>query len=118
MRTSSTSGFTGFAKKIARLNKGSITLLFAYYNIYDFAAQSANIIVQMEQSAQKAMENLESEPNLDIVVDHKIVQGPVASAVTSTAYREDYDLIIMGRDSERLEQAGSFTSDLVEVSSY
>lgn len=85
-----------FAKKIARLNNASITLLFAYYNVYDFAAQSASIMVQMEQTAKKAMENLDNNQNNEIQVNHKIIQGSVATAVASTAYREDYNLIIMG----------------------
>src|SRR5690606_8262838 len=80
----------------AKLNNGTITLLFAYYSAYDFAAQSAKIISQIETSAQSAMEEIDSNPEHDITVDHKIVQGSVAMAVTTTAYREDYDLIVMG----------------------
>jgi nucleotide-binding universal stress UspA family protein len=85
-----------FSKSIAKLNNGTITLLFAYYSAYDFAAQSSKIISQIEASAQLAMEEVDSCPEHDIIVDHKIVQGSVAMAVTSTAYREDYDLIVMG----------------------
>lgn len=108
-----------FAQEIAMLNKGSITLLFAYYNIYDFAAQSSNIIVQMEQSAQKAMEKMERDPKLGVSVDHKIVHGPVASAITSTAYREDYDLIIMGTQGAsgiRKTLVGSNTAHVIKDS--
>ena len=84
------------SKRIAKLNNGTITLLFAYYSAYDFAAQSAKIVSQIEASAQLAMEEIDSNPEHDITVDHRIVQGSVAMAVTSTAYREDYDLIVMG----------------------
>lgn len=85
-----------FAKKIARLNHGNLTLLFAYYNVYDFAAQSSTILVQIEEIARQAMEELNGDQDTDYIVDHKIVQSSIATAVTSTAYREDYDLIIMG----------------------
>ena len=39
-----------FAKKLALLNKASITLLFAYHNVYDFAAQSSSIRRRCQKS--------------------------------------------------------------------
>lgn len=85
-----------FAKKIAKTSHGTITLLYAYYNIYDFAAQSSSIFVQIEEIANQAMEELSADQDGECMVDQKIVQGSIATAVTSTAYRENYDLIIMG----------------------
>lgn len=86
-----------FAKKIAHKEKASITLLYAFYAVYDFAAQATEIIGQIEQDAKrelkKAAETGKSE-GLDF--NYKIIQGTVASAVTAFAYKEDYDLIVMG----------------------
>ena len=104
-----------FAKKIARLNRASLTLLYAYYNVYDFAAQSASIIVQIQQSAKKAMVDLNTDQDDDIGVDHKIVQGSVATAVASTAYREDYDLIIMGTQGASGIKKGLIGSNTAHV---
>lgn len=85
-----------FAKKLAHLNHGSITLLFVYHNVYDFAAQSASITVQIEEDARIAMEELNTDRETEIRVDYKIEQGYVATTIASTAYREDYNLIVMG----------------------
>lgn len=104
-----------FAKKIARRNSASITLLFAYYNVYDFAAQSASIMVEIEQNANEAMVELNKDKDNDIRVDHKIVQGSVATAVASTAYREDYDLIIMGTQGASGIRKGLIGSNTAHV---
>lgn len=85
-----------FAKKLARLNQDAVTLLFAYHNVYDFAAQSAAITVQIEEEAQKAMQELNTGGDTKMKVDYKIVQGYVATTIASTAYRENYNLIVMG----------------------
>src|SRR5690606_308820 len=85
-----------FAKKLALLNGGKITLFFAYFTVYDFAAQDDKIIDQIETSANKAMEEIYRDQKEGILVDHKIVHGAVSSAITSTAYRGNYDLIVMG----------------------
>lgn len=85
-----------FAKKVAQLNNSSITLLFVYHSVYDFAAQSASITVQIEEEARVAMEELNTDRKIGLRVDYKIVQGYVATTIVSTAYREDYDLIVMG----------------------
>lgn len=86
-----------FAKKLAHKNGSTITLLFAFYAVYDFAAHAEEVLVTIEEDAKKqlilATEAGEKE---GLTIDYKIVQGTVATAVTSTAYREDYDLIIMG----------------------
>lgn len=85
-----------FAKKLARLNQGTVTLLYAYHNVYDFAMQSAAISVQIKEEAQKAMRELDTGRDPKIKVDYKIVQGYVATTIASTAYRENYNLIVMG----------------------
>ncbi|MEX2591549.1 MAG: universal stress protein [Anditalea sp.] len=109
-----------FAKKVAKLNMGTITLLFSYYTIYDFAAQAAKIVHEIETFANKAMEDqINSRHNFGITVDHKIIQGTVATAVTSTAYKEDYDLIIMGtQGASGIEKSliGSNTADVIKDS--
>jgi nucleotide-binding universal stress UspA family protein len=84
-----------FAKKYALLNQGSLTLIYTYYSAYDFAAQAAQILLQLEEWVRTAREELNSSP-YQLEISHKIVHGTVATAVTSTAYREGYDLIIMG----------------------
>ena len=85
-----------FAKKLALRNNASITLLFAYHNVYDFAAQSSSIAMQIEEDAKKAMEELNDDREIKISVDYRIVQGYVATTIASTAYREDFNLIVMG----------------------
>lgn len=84
-----------FAKKYALLNQGSITLIYTYYSAYDFAAQAAKILLQLEAWVVAAREELSSSQN-QLEISHKIVHGTVATAITSTAYREGFDLIIMG----------------------
>lgn len=86
-----------FAKKLAAKNKASITLLYAFYAVYDFAAQAAEIISQIEQDARQAMKKIaESTGREGLQVDYRILQGTVASTVASYASREEYDLIVMG----------------------
>src|SRR5690606_15303205 len=85
-----------FAKKITKINEGSsLTLVFAYFSAYDFAARSGVIVQRIEEAAHKASEEFKSG-GYKIKVEHKVIQGSVATAVTSMAFREDFDLIIMG----------------------
>ncbi|MFD2034816.1 universal stress protein [Belliella marina] len=87
-----------FAKKISEdRNDVQITLIFAYYAVYDFAAHAIEIIDSIETDAKKAMEKAVTKSQSEgIKIDYQIVQGTVATSVTSKAYREDYDLIVMG----------------------
>ncbi|MCH7412580.1 universal stress protein [Belliella sp. R4-6] len=87
-----------FAKKISTGRKDvQITLLFAYYAVYDFAAHAIEIVETIESDSKKAMQKaVEQAKNEGIFIDYQIVQGTVATAVTSKAYREDYTLIVMG----------------------
>ena len=108
-----------FAKKLALLNGGKITLFFAYFTVYDFAAQAAKIIDQIETSANKAMEEIHRDQNEGVLVDHKIVHGAVASAITATAYKENYDLIVMGTQGAsgiRKAFLGSNTANVIKES--
>lgn len=86
-----------FAKKIAKEKKASITLLYAFYAVYDFASQATEIIGQIEQDAKKELKKATDKGREEgLTFDYKIVQGTVATAVTSIALREEYDLIVMG----------------------
>ncbi len=87
-----------FAKHLAKSQSNvQITLLFAFYAVYDFAANASQIVDSLEQDAKKAMKKtVEMALAEGLKIDYEIVQGTVATAVTSKAFREDYDLIIMG----------------------
>ncbi|MGY6522725.1 MAG: universal stress protein [Mongoliitalea sp.] len=86
-----------FAKNIAEKQDCSITLFYAFYAVYDFAAQATEIIAQIEDDAKKAMKKLVKEGTEEgLTIDYKIQHGSIATAVTSYAYQNDYDLIIMG----------------------
>ncbi len=86
-----------YAKKIAHKDGSTITLLFAFYAVYDFAAHAEKVLDNIEEDAKEQLSKAAQEgENEGLKIDYKIVQGSVATAVTSTAYREDYDLIIMG----------------------
>lgn len=86
-----------FAKNIARKQGSSITLFYAFYAVYDFAAQATEIIAQIEDDAKKAMKKLVKEGIEEgLTIDYKIQHGSIATAVTSYAYQNDYGLIVMG----------------------
>lgn len=86
-----------FAKKIAHKENASITLFYAFYAVYDFAAQATEILGQIEQDAKRELKKAADEGKAEgLDVNYRIVQGTVSSAVTSFALREDYDLIVMG----------------------
>lgn len=86
-----------FAKKIAKKEKASITLLYAFYAVYDFAAQATEILGQIEQEAKRELKKTAEAGKAEgLDVDYRLLQGTVASVATSFAYREDYDLIVMG----------------------
>ncbi|PSL07283.1 universal stress protein [Cecembia rubra] len=85
------------AYKIAKLKKASITLLYAIYAVYDFAAQSTEILGQIEEDAKNELKKAtESGKKEGLNVDYKLLQGTVASVTTSLAHREDYNLVVMG----------------------
>jgi nucleotide-binding universal stress UspA family protein len=86
-----------FAKKIAKNKNASITLLYAFYAVYDFASQATEIIGQIEKDAKRELKKTAEKGREEgLKFDYKIIQGTVSTAVTSIAQREDYDLIVMG----------------------
>jgi nucleotide-binding universal stress UspA family protein len=109
-----------FAKKITKRNNGTMTLLFSYSTIYDFAGQAEKIVNEIETTANNTLKNeINASHNQDVLLDYKIIQGSVATEVLSTAYQEDYDLIIMGtQGASGIEQAliGSNTVDVIKAS--
>src|SRR5690606_1748176 len=104
-----------FAKKLARISKASTTLLYAYHNVYDFAAHSSSIPRQIKEDARKAVEELNTDGEIKIPVDYKIVQGYIATTIASTAYREDFDLIIMGTQGASGIEKGLVGSNTAHV---
>ncbi|WP_194973773.1 universal stress protein [Aquiflexum lacus] len=86
-----------FAKKIAKHKNASITLLYAFYAVYDFASQATEIIGQIEMEAKRELKKATEKGQAEgLRFDYKIIQGTVSTAVTSIALREDYNLIVMG----------------------
>lgn len=86
-----------FATEIAKAEKAEITLLYAFYAVYDFAAQATEIISTIERDAKKQLKEIsERFKSQGLTIDYKIIQGSVATAVTSFAYRNEYNLIVMG----------------------
>ena len=86
-----------FAKQLAHKEKASITLLYAFYAVYDFASQATEIIAQIEADAKKALKKeVKHGEEEGLTIDYKLQHGTVSTTITSIAYKEDYDLIIMG----------------------
>lgn len=109
-----------FAKKIALKEKASITLMFAFYAVYDFAAQATEIVGQIEADARKALKkSAELGKKEGIEFDYRIVQGTVVSTVTNLADREGFDLIVMGtQGASGIKKAliGSNTGNVIKES--
>jgi nucleotide-binding universal stress UspA family protein len=85
-----------FAKRYAKIQDASITLIFAYYAVYDFAAQAAEIIAAIERDAKTALTKEIAENGEGLTIDYKIVQGTISTAINATVLAGDYDMIIMG----------------------
>jgi nucleotide-binding universal stress UspA family protein len=86
-----------FAKAVAKREAAKITLFFAYYAVYDFAAQATEIIATIEHDAENALKKASKEAiATGLEVDYKLQYGSVATGVTSFAYQQDYNLIVMG----------------------
>ncbi|MEX0883447.1 MAG: universal stress protein [Cyclobacteriaceae bacterium] len=85
-----------FAKSYAKLQNASITLLYSYYAVYDFAAQAAEIIQTIESDAKTALKKEIKKSGGEISINYKIVQGTVSTSILATVLNGDYDLIIMG----------------------
>ncbi|GAB2608953.1 universal stress protein [Belliella aquatica] len=106
-----------FAKHLAKSQGDTqITLLFAFYAVYDFASNAAQIVDSIESDAKKAMKKaVELALDEGLKIDYQIVQGTVSTAVTSKAFREDYDLIIMGTQGASGIQKALFGSNTGHV---
>lgn len=106
-----------FAKHLAKSQGDTqITLLFAFYAVYDFASSAAQIVDSIESDAKKAMKKaVDMAHSEGLKIDYEIVQGTVATAVTSKAYRQDYDLIIMGTQGASGIQKALFGSNTGHV---
>lgn len=85
-----------FAKNYAKNQDASITLLFAYYAVYDFASQAAEIIAAIERDAKSALKKEITASGEGITIDYKIVQGTISTAINATVLAGEYDMIIMG----------------------
>lgn len=109
-----------FATKIALKEKASITLVFAFYAVYDFAAQATEIVNQIESDAKRALKkSAKGVTALGIEIDYKIAQGPVSSVVTGLANQEAYDLVVMGtQGASGIKKAlmGSNTGNVIKES--
>lgn len=107
-----------FATEIATKEKAKITLLYAFYAVYDFAAQATEIISNIERDAKNQMKEISDRlKKQGVEIDYEVIQGSVATAVTSFAYRQEYDLIIMGtQGASGIKKAliGSNTSHVVK----
>ena len=109
-----------FALQLAKAHNSSITLLFAYTPVYDFAAQTAEYITTVEQQATKELKSLTKKCKKEgIEIDYLIEQTTPSSAICSVADRESFDLIILGsqRKSDFPSKIfGSTTSEVIRLS--
>ena len=107
-----------FAKELSKNHHGSITLIFAYTPIYDFAAQVADYIVTIEKQAKKELKAMEKLANKEgIRTAHIIKQETASSAICAEAKNEDYDLVIVGSHGEnKIMHAflGSTTTEVIK----
>ncbi|GAB3646403.1 hypothetical protein GCM10028791_06500 [Echinicola sediminis] len=107
-----------FARHLAQNHAGSITLLFAFTPIYDFAAQVADYIITVEKQAKKELKALEQSAKADgITTGHLIKQETASSAICAEAKSGDYDLVIVGSHGEnKIRHAflGSTTSEVIK----
>ncbi|MGY6559953.1 MAG: universal stress protein [Nitritalea sp.] len=107
-----------FALALAVQKQASIRLVYTFTAVYDFAAQATEIVAGIEAEAEQALEQaLAIGREAHVEVAYKIVQGTVATAVTAMAYREDFDLIVMGtQGASGLKKAlmGSNTGQVIK----
>ncbi|SHN08288.1 Nucleotide-binding universal stress protein, UspA family [Cyclobacterium lianum] len=108
-----------FAKAYALQQDASITLLYSYYAVYDFAAQAAEIIQTIENDAKKALKKAIKSYGDGVQMDYKIIQGTVSTAVYATVSNGDYDLVIMGTQGAsgiKKKLIGSNTATVIKES--
>lgn len=85
-----------FAIAYAKQQCASITLVFSYFAVYDFAAEASRMAQTIEKDANAALEKIINKVGSSVKIDYKIIQGTVATAIFTTVTNGDYDLIIMG----------------------
>src|SRR5680860_732385 len=104
------------AKEIALATKGRITLLFAFYAVYDFAANVAEMEEQITQDATRQLKIAVRElQEAGIDADIRVVQNSIANAIVSTAQDLPYDLIVMGTQGASGIQKALFGSNTASV---
>lgn len=106
-----------FAKELAKAHHGTLTLLFAYTPVFDFAAQLAEYIVAIEAQAKKEMEKMKKEAKKEgMKVSYLIKQETASTAICSEAENE-HDLVIVGSSGEsKISQAflGTTTTEVIK----
>ncbi|AKP52773.1 universal stress protein [Cyclobacterium amurskyense] len=85
-----------FAVSYAQQQCASITLIFSYFAVYDFAAEAARMAQTIESNANSELQKIKERLGNTVDIDYKIIQGTVSTAIFSTANNGDFDLIIMG----------------------
>lgn len=85
-----------FAVAYAQRQCSSITLIFSYFAVYDFAAEASRMAQTLESNAKSELKKIKEKVGNTVDIDYKIIQGTVATAIFSTANSGDFDLIIMG----------------------
>ncbi|GGF17234.1 universal stress protein [Echinicola rosea] len=109
-----------FALHLSKAHSSSITLLFAYTPVYDFAAQTAEYITTIEQQATKALQSLKKICNKEgIETNYLIEQTAPSSAICAESEKGAYDLIILGSQGKSdfpSKIFGSTTSEVIRLS--
>lgn len=108
-----------FAKAYALQQDASITLLYSYYAVYDFAAQATEIIQTIENDAKVALKKSIKTYGDGIQMNYKIIQGTVSTAIFATVTNGDYDLVIMGTQGAsgiKKKLIGSNTATVIKES--
>lgn len=107
-----------FAKELAKAHQGSLTLLFAYTPVFDFAAQLAEYIVAIEDQAKKEMEKIKKQAKKEgLKISYFIKQETASTAICSEAEKHQHDLVIVGTSGEsKISQAflGSTTTEVIK----
>lgn len=85
-----------FAIGYAKLQGASITLLYIYYAVYDYAYRAEELMSAIESDAKKALQKEIEAKGDEVSIDYKIIQGTIPTAINDTVLSGDYDLIIMG----------------------
>ncbi|QDH79500.1 universal stress protein [Echinicola soli] len=110
-----------FALHLAKAHNSSITLLFAYSPVYDFAAQTAEYITTIEQQATKVLKSLKKTCKKEgIETSFLIEQKTPSSAICAESEKGAYDLIILGSQGKSdfpKKIFGSTTSEVIRLSS-